>query len=81
VRQTGMRNSILARRWQKTAFDNYSMKQAIEEGFILDVLQNYITYKDYYRINKAIEDDPELKTVAAKRKIAHYVMLHDTNIA
>ncbi|GMO43760.1 MAG: DEAD/DEAH box helicase family protein [Treponemataceae bacterium] len=66
---------------QKTAFDNYSMKQAIEEGFILDVLQNYITYEVYYRINKAIEDDPELKTITAKRKIANYVTLHDTNIA
>jgi type I restriction enzyme R subunit len=66
---------------QRTAFDNYSMKQAIEEGFILDVLQNYVTYNVYYRINKAIEDDPELKTIAAKRKIADYVTLHDTNIA
>ena len=66
---------------QKTAFDNYSMKQAIEEGFILDVLQNYITYDVYYKINKTIEDDPELKTIAAKRKIANYVTLHDTNIA
>jgi type I restriction enzyme R subunit len=66
---------------QKTAFDNYSMKQAIEEGFILDILQNYVTYEVYYRINKAIEDDPELKTITAKRKIANYVILHDTNIA
>jgi type I restriction enzyme, R subunit len=66
---------------QKTAFDNYSMKQAIEEGFILDVLENYITYETYYKINKIIEDDPELKTITAKRKIANYVTLHDTNIA
>jgi type I restriction enzyme R subunit len=66
---------------KKAAFDNYSMKQAIEEGFILDVLQNYITYDVYYRINKAIEDDPELNTITAKRKIANYVTLHDTNIA
>lgn len=57
------------------------MKQAIEEGFILDVLQNYVTYRTYYQINKAIEDDPELATVAAKRKIAKYIELHDTNIA
>ena len=35
------------------------MRQAIEEGFILDVLQNYTTYKTYYRLVKAIEDDPE----------------------
>ncbi len=39
-------------------FHTYSMKQAIEEGFILDVLQNYMTYKMYYRVNKKIEDDP-----------------------
>ena len=37
------------------AFHIYSMKQAIEEGFILDVLQNYITYKTYYQLNKEIE--------------------------
>lgn len=66
---------------KKVAFDLYSMKQAIEEGFILDVLQNYVTYKTYYQINKAIEDDPELETIAAKRKIAKYIELHDTNIA
>lgn len=66
---------------KKVAFDLYSMKQAIEEGFILDVLQNYVTYKTYFEINKAIEDDPELETIAAKRKIAKYIELHDTNIA
>jgi len=66
---------------KKVAFDLYSMKQAIEEHFILDVLQNYVTYKTYFELNKAIEDDPELETVAAKRKIAKYIELHDTNIA
>lgn len=66
---------------KKAAFDLYSMKQAIEEGFILDVLKNYVTYKTYFEINKAIEDDPELETVVAKRKIAKYIELHDTNIA
>ena len=66
---------------KKVSFDLYSMKQAIEEGFILDVLQNYVTYKTYFEINKAIEDDPELETIAAKRKIAKYIELHDTNIA
>lgn len=53
---------------KKVAFDLYSMKQAIEEGFILDVLKNYVTYKTYFELNKAIEDDPELETIAAKRK-------------
>ena len=66
---------------KKVAFDLCSMKQAIEEGFILDVLQNYVTYRAYYQINKAIEDDPELETVATKRKIAKHIELHATNIA
>ena len=66
---------------KKVAFDLYSMKQAIEEGFIIDVLKNYVTYKTYFEINKAIEDDPELETIKAKRKIARYIELHDTNIA
>ncbi|MBQ8626118.1 MAG: type I restriction endonuclease subunit R [Agathobacter sp.] len=66
---------------QKEAFHIYSMKQAIEEGFILDVLQNYITYKTYYTLNKEIQDDPELRTNEAKRQIARFVELHDTNIA
>lgn len=39
-------------------FHVYTMKQAIDEGFILDVLRNYTTYKSYYRIRKAVEDDP-----------------------
>ena len=64
----------------KAPFDVYSMKQAIEEGFILDVLDNYTTYKTYYRLNKAVEEDPELKTTIAKRKIAKFLELHDENI-
>ena len=64
----------------KAPFDVYSMKQAIEEGFILDVLDNYTTYKTYYKLNKAIEEDPELKTTLAKRKIAKFVELSDENI-
>ena len=63
------------------AFHLYSMKQAIEEGFILDVLQNYTTYDTMYRINKEIEDDPELKSSQAKRAIARFIELHDTNIS
>lgn len=64
----------------KAPFDVYSMKQAIEEGFILDVLNNYTTYKTYYRLNKAVEEDPELKTTIAKRKITKFVELSDENI-
>ena len=66
---------------QREAFHIYSMKQAIEEGFILDVLQNYTTYDTFYQINKEIEDDPRCKTVDAKRQIARFVELHETNIA
>lgn len=64
----------------KVPFDLYSMKQVIEEGFILDVLNNYTTYKTYYKLNKAVEEDPELKTTVAKRKIAKFVELSDENI-
>ena len=66
---------------QREAFHIYSMKQAIEEGFILDVLQNYTTYKTYYQINKEVAEDPKCKTNSAKRQIARFVELHETNIA
>lgn len=68
-------------RGQKEAFHIYSMKQAIEEGFILDVLQNYTTYQTYYTLNKEIQEDPMLQTNEAKRQIARFVDLHETNIA
>ncbi len=64
----------------KAPFDLYSMKQAIEEGFILDILNNYTTYKTYYRLNKAVEEDPAFKTGIAKRKIAKFIELSDENI-
>lgn len=63
------------------AFHLYSMKQAIEENFILDVLANYTTYETYYELNKETTDDPELKTSDAKRQIAQQIDLDDTNIA
>ena len=66
---------------QREAFHIYSMKQAIEEGFILDVLQNYTTYDTFYKINKEIEEDPKCKTADAKRQIARFVELHDVNIS
>jgi len=65
---------------QNEAFDLYSMKQAIEEEFILDVLTNYMEYKTYFDINKVIEDDPMYKSGKAKRKIARLVDLTDENI-
>jgi type I restriction enzyme R subunit len=61
-------------------FHLYSMRQAIEEGFILDVLQNYMTYKAYYQLEKAIENDPELSGRSGQRKVARYAMLHPTAI-
>jgi type I restriction enzyme R subunit len=54
-------------------FHLYSMKQAIEEGFILDVLANYTTYKSYYEIQKSIEDNPLFDTKKAQQKLRAYV--------
>ena len=62
-------------------FHLYSMRQAIEEGFILDVLQNYTTYKTYYRLIKSIEDDPEVDKRKAARALARFMSLHPYNIA
>jgi len=56
-------------------FHEYTMRQAIEEGFILDVLQNYMTYQAYYELEKAIEDDPRFKTKKAQRKVARFAHL------
>ena len=66
---------------QYEAFHLYSMKQAIEEGYILDVLQNFTEYETMFRLNKEIEEDPRMKTDDAKRQIARFIDLHDTNIA
>ncbi len=54
-------------------FDLYSMKQAIEEGFILDVLANYTTYRSYYEIEKSIEDNPFFNTAKAQKKLRAFV--------
>ncbi|MDO4928646.1 MAG: DEAD/DEAH box helicase family protein [Corynebacterium sp.] len=62
------------------AFDLYSMRQAIDERFILDVTANYTTYDAYCRIVKAVEDDPELESRAAKRKLAHMISTSEENI-
>jgi type I restriction enzyme R subunit len=64
-----------------TPFHLYSMRQAIEEGFILDVLANYTTYATYWKVGKAVEDDPEYDTVKAKRAIARWASLHPYNLA
>lgn len=62
-------------------FHIYSMKQAIEEGFILDVLKNYMTYNMYYKIIKNISDDPELETTSGVKAIKKYETLHPHNIS
>ncbi|WP_341490192.1 type I restriction endonuclease subunit R [Mesomycoplasma ovipneumoniae] len=56
-----------------SVFDLYSMKQAIEEGFILDVLKNYTHYENYYKIYKTIEENPNFDRKKAQRKIRKYV--------
>jgi type I restriction enzyme R subunit len=62
-------------------FHLYSMKQAIEEGFILDVLANYTTYKSFYEIKKSIEDNPEYQNKKAQKKLKVYVESHEETIA
>ncbi len=59
------------------AFHLYSMKQAIEEGFIEDVLQNYTTYQSYYALLKKIEEDPEYDKKRAEKKLRAYVEGHE----
>lgn len=63
------------------AFNVYSMKQAIEEEFILDVLKNYTTYKSYYKLIKSVEDNPEFDTKQANKKLRAYVEGHEFAIA
>lgn len=61
-------------------FHHYSMRQAIEEGFILDVLQGYTCYKRYYKLIQDVEDDPAVPRKKAARALARFVDLHDYNI-
>ncbi len=59
------------------AIHNYTMKQAIEEQFILDVLANYTSYKSYYSLVKTVEEDPEFDANKAHRKLKSYVEGHE----
>lgn len=63
------------------AFSTYTMRQAIEEGFIEDVLKNYVTYKTYYKLLKSCEDDPNVERKKAARALSRYMRLHPHNIA
>jgi type I restriction enzyme R subunit len=62
-------------------FHLYSMRQAIEEGFILDVLENYTTYKTYHKLIKSIEDDPTVDKKKASLALARFMSLHPHNIS
>jgi type I restriction enzyme R subunit len=62
-------------------FHLYSMKQAIDEGFILDVLKNYTTYKTYFKLSKEIEDDPKVNKKKASRAIGRFMSLHPHNLS
>ncbi len=58
-------------------FHSYTMKQAIQEGFILDVLAHYTPVKSYYKLIKTIEDDPEFDVRKAQKKLRRFVESHD----
>jgi type I restriction enzyme R subunit len=62
-------------------FHLYSMRQAIGEGFIHDVLASYTTYRSFYHLEKALEDDPRYQTAKARQAIARFVTLHEHNLA
>jgi len=59
----------------------YTMRQAVEEGFILDVLKSYTTYSTYFRLLKSCEDDPNVERKKAARALARFLKLHPHNIA
>ncbi|MGA9450035.1 MAG: type I restriction endonuclease [Verrucomicrobiia bacterium] len=64
-----------------TPFHRYTMRQAIEEGFIMDVLKNYTTYAAYFRLLKSCEDDPNVERKKAAKALARFMRLHPHNIA
>ena len=59
------------------AFHSYTMKQAIQEGFILDVLEHYTPVASYYKLVKTVEEDPEFDVNKAQKKLRRYVEGHD----
>jgi len=61
-------------------FHEYTMRQAIEEGFIMDVLANYTTYKRFFGLIKQVEDDPEVPRKKAAKALTRYLELHPVNI-
>lgn len=65
----------------KEAFDRYTMRQAIEERFIMDVLKNYTSYATYFKLLKACENDPHVERKKAARALARFMRLHPHNIS
>ena len=63
------------------SFHVYSMRQAIEEGFILDVLKNYVTYDTYFKVGKKINDDPRYEKSKANKALGKFLSLHPHNLA
>jgi len=61
-------------------FHRYTMRQAIEEGFIEDVLKSYVTYKTYYKLIKKAEDDPNVERKKAAKALSRFMRLHPHNI-
>ena len=61
-------------------FHEYTLRQAIEEGFVMDVLQNYTTYKRFFGLIKQVEDDPEVPRKKAAKALGRYLELHPVNI-
>ena len=61
-------------------FHEYTMRQAIEEGFVMDVLQNYTTYKRFFGLIKQVEDDPDVPRRKAAKTLTRYLELHPVNI-
>ena len=65
----------------RQAFHRYTMRQAIDEGFIEDVLKSYVTYKTYYKLLKKAEQDPHVERKTAAKALARFMKLHPHNIA
>lgn len=65
----------------REAFHRYTMRQAIDEGFIEDVLKSYVTYKTYYKLLKKAEQDPHVERKKAAKALARFMKLHPHNIA
>lgn len=78
---TPKHKTFMAFRNERDESYRYTMRQAIEEGFIMDVLRAYTTYKAYFKLLKACEDDPNVERKKAARALARFMRLHPHNIA